>query len=370
MQAYRQAAGVGGALLVIGLAVATLRSDALGALRPLWLPGLVMAAATAAVFINGALLVGLRRPVAGLIADTLFRPMLALLGFGAVAAFLQPDLPLRAMLWCAAAGYAAVALVQTAITFRTVGTLPDGGQLERDGRRRWWRYALPWVVIALATDFFFDIDLILLAPWMSRDELAIVGVCARICSLLAFGVGTVYTVTMPDIFEAGARRNEAEFRSRIGDANLVAVGLAALLAAAMFATGPVLGFVFGPAFSDAAVPLGILSLGLVVRAAMGPASLVLSFHDRPYASLPAAGIGLLTLVTANAVLVPAFGVNGAAAATLCAMTVWSFSLWAIARRQVQIDVSVLPRLKAIAWPPSGYGAVPRDRCGRRHHSRP
>jgi O-antigen/teichoic acid export membrane protein len=295
-----------------------------------------------------------------LIADTLFRPMLALLGFWVGAGFLHPDLPLQAMLWCAAAGYAAVALVQTGFVFRTVRTIPDSSLPDRDGRRRWWRYALPWVIIALATDFFFDIDLVLLSPWMSRDELAIFGVCARICSLLAFGVGTVYTVTMPDIFEAGARRNEAEFRGRIGDANLVAVGLAALLAAAMFATGPVLGLVFGPAFSTAAMPLGILAVGLVVRAAMGPASLVLSFHDRPYASLPAAGIGLLTLIAANAVLVPTFGVNGAAVAALCAMTVWSVMLWATARRHVHMDVSVLPRLKAIAWPPSGYEAVPRD----------
>jgi O-antigen/teichoic acid export membrane protein len=343
-QAYRQAAPVILALVAISLLAWPAASETM---RRLWPPGTLMAVATAAVYLNGALLVGMKRPLAGLIADTLFRPMLALLGFAIAMALTDGAARLVTMLWIAGAGYAAVAAVQTVAVLRTLRTIPAGPPPNGDTRRRWWRYALPWALIALAGEFFFDIDLILLSHWLGREDLAVFGVCARICALLGFGVGTVYTVTMPDIFEAGARRDTVEFSRRIGDANLIAAGLAAVLALAMFATGPLLALLFGARFASGSLPLGLLALGLLVRAALGPASLVLSFHERPYASLPAAGLGLLTLAAGNGVLVPAFGLTGAAMAALAATTVWSVALWATARHHVKIDVSVLPRLKAI-----------------------
>lgn len=345
-RSYGQAAAMALVLFAAGTAV-MLFLPSMREAQALWLPAFVMAVATTTVFINGALLVGMKRPFAALMADVLFRPMLALLGFAVAATLMGAPDRLASMLWVAGLAYLAIAAIQTVVVVRTLIALPAGTIPAPAERRRWWRFALPWVVMALAGDFFFDIDLVLLSAWLGRDEIAVFGVCARICALLAFGVGTVYLVTMPDIFEAGARRDTHEFHRRVGDANLIAAALATVLATAMFATGPLLGLLFGERFAAGSLPLGILSLGLVVRAALGPASLVLSFHDMPYAGLPAAGVGFVALTAGNALLVPAFGINGAAFAALLAMTAWSSALWLTARRSVQMDVSVLPRLRTL-----------------------
>jgi O-antigen/teichoic acid export membrane protein len=346
-QAYGQTAAIALALAAGGTLAVHIVFGTSAIVRSLWPPGALMAAATAVVYLNGALLSGLKRPIAGLLADILFRPMLALLGFALAASTFKSDPPLAPMLWFAAATYCGVAAIQSGLVLRTIKAMPDGTTPDRGTRARWWRFALPWAVIALATDYFFDIDLVLLSYAMGRDDLAVFGVCARVCSLLGFGVGTVYTLTMPDILEAGARRNAHEFQRRIGDANLAAAALAVILALAMFASGPLLVLFFGARFAAGSLPLGILTLGLVSRAVMGPAPLVLSFHDRPYAALPAAGIGLLSLILANAVLVPTCGLVGAALAAWIAITLWSAALWVTARRDVNVDVSVLPRLKAL-----------------------
>ncbi|MEJ2625054.1 MAG: lipopolysaccharide biosynthesis protein [Pseudolabrys sp.] len=344
-QAYGQATLAAlGVALVGAAAFHVLRpSGPLAALAP---PALVMAAATALVYLNGALLVGLKRPVTGLIADTLCRPMLALSGFLLAATVYSGATPLVPMLWWMALGYVAVAAAQGLAVLVTVRTIPATAMAARDDEsRRWWRFALPWAVISLVTDFFFDIDLVVLTHMLGRDDLAVFGICARIYALLAFGVATIYTVTMPDILEAGARRNDVEFHRRIGDANLMATLLATVMAAAMFAIGPFLGLLFGHAFSSGAGPLGIMALGLVARAALGPASLVLSYHDRPYASLTAAAVALVGLLVGNLALVPHFGLAGAAVAALVATTAWSVALWVTARHHVHIDVSIVPRLK-------------------------
>jgi O-antigen/teichoic acid export membrane protein len=103
---------------------------------------------------------------------------------------------------------------------------------------------------------------------------------------------------------------------------------------------------FGEDFAAGAVPLSILCLSLVVRAATGPASVVLSIHDRPWASLPAIGLGLVSLYGANLIFVPLWGLVGAASAALLAISLWSAALWLTALRMARVDVSIMQWFRA------------------------
>jgi O-antigen/teichoic acid export membrane protein len=102
---------------------------------------------------------------------------------------------------------------------------------------------------------------------------------------------------------------------------------------------------FGPEFADGALPVSILCLGLVVRAAFGPASLVLSMRDRPWDSLPSVGLGLVALIIGNQVLVPDYGLMGAAISAFIAISLWSVSLWLTALFRAGIDVSIFGLLR-------------------------
>jgi O-antigen/teichoic acid export membrane protein len=150
---------------------------------------------------------------------------------------------------------------------------------------------------------------------------------------------------MPDMFESEARQDRAGFLKKIGDANLVASALAVLLFVMMLVFAPFALMLFGPEFQAGVAPLAVLCLGLVVRSVFGPASLMLSIHDRPYASLPAIAIGIATLVAGNYLLVPQFGLMGAACAALLAITLWSGALWFTALKVAGVDVSIRARLR-------------------------
>ncbi len=309
-----------------------------------WLQIAVLTIATATVFINSAVLVGMKRPYAGFFADGFFRPMLVIASFAVTALVLAPKgAELATMFTLFAGGYALVALVHLGMTLRSVFSVPHGEADDAEARR-WWRFAVPWVLVSLATDFFFDIDLLALSTVMSRADLAIFGVCARIFALVSFGVAAVYAVTLPDVFEAEANSDREGFNRKIGDANLVATALSVVFFAAMGVGGPFALLLFGPAFLVGSGPLAVLCLALVIRSAFGPAPLVLSIHDRPYASLPAIGCGVGTLIGGNYLLVPALGLMGASISALIAITVWSGLLWLTARRVAGIDVSVFARL--------------------------
>ena len=92
------------------------------------------------------------------------------------------------------------------------------------------------------------------------------------------------------------------------------------------------------------MPLAILCVGLVIRSVFGPASVVLSVHNRPYASLPAVAASVAALVIANLTLVPPLGLLGASIAALIAMTVWSAAMWFTALKISGVDVSIRAHL--------------------------
>lgn len=312
-----------------------------------WIQGAILACAVGVVFINGAVLVGLKRPYAGYAAEVLFRPMLVIGAFVLALAIADPSGRLDVMLWAFSLGYGFVALVHFSVVLSSVRKLPiTAGEKENDSAR-WWRFALPWVLIDLATSFFFDIDIIMLSGLMDKSTLAIFAVCTRIFSLVAFGVTAVYAVALPDIFESAAKSDTEEFNRKVGDANLVAAALSLVFLGVILIVGPFILMIFGPDFLAGAMPLAILCLALVVRSVFGPAALVLSINDRPWASVPAIGVSMLALGVGNFYLVPIWGLIGAALSALIAFVVWSVLMWWTALKITGVDVSVFPRLRQI-----------------------
>jgi O-antigen/teichoic acid export membrane protein len=339
--AYGHVAVVFAAFLLLGLPILHILGQGRGSLAEHFVQVAIMSLAYALIYISGSLLVGLKRPYAGFFTDGLFRPLLVLGAFLINLDIVNPDLAYTSMLWVFALSHLSIAVIHFIYVLLTIRSIPDEKPAEKTEIKRWWRFALPWVLISIALDFFFDIDLLLLSQILSREELAIFGVCARIFALISFGVVAVYAVTMPDMFESEAQDDREAFKRKVGDANFVAACLSVVLFIGVLIGAPFALLLFGESFTVGAVPLAILSLALVVRSVMGPASLVLSIHDKPYASLPSVALSIVTLVVGNALLVPPFGLVGAALSALISITIWSVGLWYIALRQAKMDVSVM-----------------------------
>ncbi|MDQ8730702.1 polysaccharide biosynthesis C-terminal domain-containing protein, partial [Bradyrhizobium sp. LHD-71] len=209
--------------------------------------------------------------------------------------------------------------------------------------RRWWRFAPPWMIMTVAGDFFFDIDLLLLSPLMSIADLAVFGVCTKLFALIAFAVSAVYAVMLPDMFAARRQDDPVAFQRKVITANLLAGAIALGAGVAMLASGPLLAL-FGPQFAAGAVPLAILCAGLALRSVLGPSALVLSLHDRPWTSLWPVALGLVLLVLLNRALVPSHGLLGAALAAAVTVVAWSALQWLLAFRHTGTDVSIWPWL--------------------------
>lgn len=307
--------------------------------------GLAAAPPLAAMFLNGSILVGLKHPLRGLLPDMLLRPsafLLPILVLAAGGSLIDPI----AGLWTAVAGLWAIAALHTVVLARA---LPAAGSDRRSAGegRRWARFAVPWFAIALLSDFAFDLDLMLLAAFLPAETLGVFGVALRILALSGFAVSAIYAVSLPDMFEAGAKQQAVLAASELGRANLYAFAVAlAVVIGAVIGGELVLSF-FGPEFVKGWPAMVVLLVSLMVRSAFGPASLVLSMHDRPSASLPVLFASIGVLVALNWLLVPAFGLNGAALALTSTVAFASSGLWLVAWRITGKDVSILAALRAM-----------------------
>lgn len=339
-RAYGHVIGATVILLIAGNWILSLLGQADSALAHHFIPAILLAFSTAAIYVNGTMLIGLKRPFAGFFADAIFRPIIIMGAFLIGMSLSTPAEGFSLMFWIISIAYIFVAVVHFGFVVKAVSQVDDRVAPRQTEPARWWRFALPWVMISLATDFFFDIDLLLLSHTLSREELAIFGVCTRIFSLVSFGVGAVYAVTLPDMFESEANDDRQAFNRKVGDANLVASGISVLLFAIMAIGAPFALMLFGPSFSAGAAPLAVLCIGLVIRSVMGPASVVLSIHDRPYASLPSVALGMATLILCNWLLVPPMGLMGAAISANISIAVWSVGQWYVALRTAKLDVSL------------------------------
>lgn len=309
-----------------------------------WAAMSIMSAACALVFVSGATLAALRRPVIAFLGDGLFRPLITSSSCVLALWLVSPPDALGTMLWTMALSYAAVAAIYVVLTSAAVFKVEGGeGSVPVDARR-WWRFALPWTIIALATEYLFELQIMLLSGLMGYADLAVFGAVARIFTLAAFAVSVIYTVTLPDVFKAEAMNDREGFSSQVFRTNLAATAFGVCAAAGAVMLSPLVLGIFGPEFAQGRGPLAVLCLALVLRSAFGPSALILSVHDRPYAALPAVALGMAAMAAGSWLMVPPFGVYGAAFAAALAIGLWSVAMWWTALRLTGVNVSIFAPL--------------------------
>jgi O-antigen/teichoic acid export membrane protein len=259
--------------------------------------------------------------------------------------FSNVDTALSWMFTCLAGTFFTMALMHGTFAVRSAMAVPTEFALVPNEAHRWWHFALPWTIIALCTDYFFDLDLVFLSFIIDHGSIAIFGIVTRIFMLISFGVSAAYSISLPEFFSVDAQKDPVRFLKLIGASNRNAFILAILFYVCILIVGPFFLKIFGPGFARGFWPLTLICLGLVIRTGFGPAALVMSIHNRPYAALPPVAFGIVTLLAVNLWLVPSYGLNGAAIAALLAILAWSAALWITCFRLTGLDVSILHNLR-------------------------
>jgi O-antigen/teichoic acid export membrane protein len=109
--------------------------------------------------------------------------------------------------------------------------------------------------------------------------------------------------------------------------------------AAILLVGKTMLWLFDPQFQQAYPVMVILAIGLLARAALGPADVVLNMLGQAASALLLLASALLSAAL-SAALVPAVGLGGAATATSLALVAAAAGNRALARRRLNLRTAI------------------------------
>ncbi|MEM9331284.1 MAG: hypothetical protein AAGA53_08145 [Pseudomonadota bacterium] len=303
---------------------------------------LVTAIASAFVGFNGAVLIGMKKQIAGTVPETFFRPIsFLLLSTVLMASGFVADID--GVYWLLAASTWITLLF---VLFRDRKLRDQYSEIQqiRD-QNRWRKASFPWMGITLLWDFMIDLVLLLTSLLAGSVEIAILHICFRYRVLAGFGMRTLHNLMMPEITEETVSGNRSGIQKKLFQLNVTSL-VYSMGVLACFATfgGLLLGMFSASAVGAVSVLLTI-SATMIVRAIFGPAPMILAIH----------GFHMITLITSLICSAAAlafvwatfgqFGIMAAAVGYTGANVLISSILWRITLKKTGIDCSVFSGVK-------------------------
>jgi O-antigen/teichoic acid export membrane protein len=212
----------------------------------------------------------------------------------------------------------------------------------------WVRTSLPLLVIGLLLNYFPDATVLLLGAFLPSDQVGVFNAAYRIVLVISFGLYSVDAWFMPAAARLHAEGDRASLQRLVMKVAKLRLLGASLAVVALAALGRQALGVFGEEFHAGYGALVLLALAQLVLAAVGPVTALLTVTGHQRRCLPPFASALGVLVLLIALLVPPFGIEGAAASVLAVTVGWSMWLHKLARDHLGIRPSPLWPLRAVA----------------------
>jgi O-antigen/teichoic acid export membrane protein len=302
--------------------------------------GLLLVPLVALIATRQGALQGFHRVVAAQMPDALLRPALFLAFIGSAYLLVGDDLSSEwALLFQAAA--MAVALAVSAYILRQTLHRGVGPAAPRYENRAWNRTALAMSSTTAFAVVLQRFDLILVGIVLGATDAGVYGAAVRAAIVMSLGLGAMNVAFAPIISRLHALDDPERLRRGVTRSTRLIFVVTLIAGIAMIgAATPLLGLI-GSQFSEGADALRILCLAWVVNAAAASNTLLLMMtrYERAAAIITAIAVGVNIVL--NLILIPLWGIIGAAVAMLGAQITRNCIMSALTWRRLGIDSTIL-----------------------------
>ena len=207
--------------------------------------------------------------------------------------------------------------------------------------KTWFAVSLP---IFLVEGFYFTMtnaDVLMVGAYMKPEQVAVYFAAVKILALVHF-VNFAVRAGAAQRFSTLLHSSDKTELSKFARQTVHWMFWPSLfMAIVMVALGDDLLRLFGGEFADGLKLMGVLALGIVIRAAVGPCESVLTMTGQERICALAYGVALGVNLSLNVFLIPIYGLIGAAIATAFAMAVEALMLSIIVKRRLGFAMFVL-----------------------------
>ena len=185
--------------------------------------------------------------------------------------------------------------------------------------------------------------LVLLGMHVTSDQVAIFNASYRLAMIVTFGLTAIDAVTSPVAARLYAAKESSELQAVVARATQLGFWCSLAAVAGFAVLGSWLLGLFGPEFVAGYDTMMILITAQLVRSAAGPVVSLLSVTGHQQRCLPVFGSSLIGAILLVFILVPTFGIRGAAIAVLLVTLGWSVWL----HRLVVVHIGIRPSIFGI-----------------------
>lgn len=296
--------------------------------------------------LRAAALRALKRVVYSAVPESIIRPVLIASGVLISAYVVSGPVTARDALLVNILATFAVFLIGTFLLLRVMPPQVRAAKPEY-AVAEWWRTSLPMFFSIGMRRILSQTDIILVGSLVGVKEAGIYAVASRLANFAILGKEAADSITAPLIseFYATEQRIQLSRLVIISARAVTAFTLAASIMLLLFGTY-ILRY-FGSEFVAAFVPLLILLLGHLFKASFASAGFLLSMTGFQDYSASISIISAIINLVLNLVLIPLFGLTGAALATALTSAIWSIALMIYARKLLDINPTAFARAPAL-----------------------
>lgn len=320
-------------LLVLALALDLVPSSA-AATVPFALALIPLIALTA---VSGGALRGLQHVVLGQVSEALVRPGVLLLLVLAYVVWGGPSLtPTLAMKFHLLAAGSALA----AGTFLLMRSRPKEVRASRQVsyQREWLRAVAPFAVAGSFQMITQYADILMLGFFRTDREVGIYRAVLQTAALVTFGLQAVNKVVTPHFARLHTKGDRAGLQRVVTRGARGALLVALPVAIALFVLGGwILAELFGAPFRAGRWALVIAAAGQLASAAFGSVAALLNMTGHERQTVRGVVVAALANIVLNCLLVPPYGMVGAAIAMAASLGIWNTILWRAVRRHLKIE---------------------------------
>jgi len=296
----------------------------------------------------GAVLRGLRRIVLGQLPTEVLRPLFIITLIASAWYFAPSTLTASSALVLNLVATMGVLMIAAAFLWRATPSESKGVRERVFDNMTWLRAILPLAMMSGLQLINQNVDLVMVGIFRSHAEVGQYKIAVSTAALVIFGLSAIQVVAMPYISGFFAEKDMIRLQRLAGTCAAASVVLALPVVLILGFWGKdLLAIIYGQSFVPAWEPMMILSIAQLVNGFFGIVwpLLVMTGHERNgvYGLLAAS----LLNVPLNALLIPPYGVAGAAIATGISIIVWNLLFWLAVHRKLGIDGSMLGLLRSV-----------------------
>jgi O-antigen/teichoic acid export membrane protein len=232
-----------------------------------------------------------------------------------------------AALWTVSLVRTAERRLQARLESAAVAAVPEALD-RRELARRFWSFALPRSFAGVFALTITWVDSLLLGGIEGTDATGVYSAAIRWLIVGNIAGNAVTMAFAPQIARVMAKEGAEGARPLFQEASALLILLAWPAYATAMVFAPFLLTAFGDGFGEGADVILITGAGFLLAAAAGPIDMLLLMAGRSRQSLVNTGIALVANIGANIVLIPRYGIQGAALAwTLSLVVANGLPLW-------------------------------------------